>query len=446
MRLYKTPAIICLSIAILATPKSLTASPDVDAPAIRWPVEKREGRVYPENVAIVEPERAAAGAQPQSTLLTYAAGKIEAVSPASMKSLWPKAIDCPYQPHCLLVTVDHFVFATSFELFAVDRRTGAVTWRVPVTPGSHDAADLVDSDQWVRLLATDDSILAIDTRRQFLCIDAGSGGVRWRVALVGEIPEHVKVSGQTAYCLRRAAAGNTLDAVALGDGHTIASIQLADADGRLIAPPSGPVLLTNTEFIGFDAEHLRERWRHKLTRPILRRCFSVHDEYAFWLDTQGGLVSIDFRTGRVRQRDDIPLTEGAEWLAVVLERRFAVAGKSGMLVGIDLVTGSIVWRHSGRMLPYAQPPIVVGDELIVVNRIVGARRTPSDDSPRDRLLISRIELASGMSLAAGPAGDIVTEPLSQFRGLTLRNDAILLLDGPQIIGYVPSVKQGTPRR
>lgn len=436
MQQFGMTALVLLVFVGPATPKMLKAAPNADALIVRWPLENREGRVYQDDVAVVEPERAAPNAQPTRVLLTYAAGKIEASSPSTLRSIWPKPIDCPYQPRCLLVTVEHFICATSFELFAVDRRSGVVAWRLPVTPGSHDAADLVDSDRWMRMSATDDAILAIDSGRHFLCIDSTSGRPRWQVERVAGIPEHIDVNDRYAYCLGKSADATALDAVALADGRAIGSVQLNDAAVRLIATPFGPVLFTDTDVIGFDAEDLREQWRHTLTRPVVRRCFSVHGNYAFWLDGQGGLASMELKTGRMRLRDDLPLIAGAEWLAVMPAQRFSVVGNPGMLVGVDLVTGSIVWRHSGRALPFAQPPIVVGDALIVVNRMAGSPPADNAYTPRERLLISRVDLRTGMSLEAGPSGDIMTAPVSQFRGLTIRNDAILLLDGPQLIGYV----------
>ncbi|HPF40879.1 MAG TPA: PQQ-binding-like beta-propeller repeat protein [Phycisphaerae bacterium] len=392
------------------------------------------GRIFQDSVAVLEPERAPTNAMFDTPLITYSAGAVEAFAPSTMRSIWRQPVPCPYQPRCLLATESSLVFATSFELFAVDNRSGRVAWRLPVTPGRDDADDLVDADRWVRVAPTATALYAIDSQRHFISIDAPSGRIIWRKELEGSIPDRIEVSDSVICCLSQSGAGATINTFALADGAPLnASPTRIDAVDALIATTAGPVIFSTDFAAGLDAQGAGERWRVSLNQPIAQRRFVTRGELAAWVSPDGAIMTLDLRSGALERRITIPSVADAEWIALDEAATYVAVGRPGMIIGVNLATNALAWRHSGREMPFAQPPVVTGAELVVVER---EHRTNASAPQGEPLRISRLAFNTGMAPAISATSNIRTRPINQFAGVFVRRDALFVLDGTQLIGYV----------
>ncbi|MCA9257508.1 MAG: PQQ-like beta-propeller repeat protein, partial [Phycisphaerales bacterium] len=390
------------------------------------------GRLFKDSVAVLEPERAPTNAMFDTPLITYSDGAVEAFTPSTMRSIWRQPVPCAYQPRCLLATESSLVFATSFELFAVDNRSGRVAWRLPVTADRDDADDLVDADRWVRVAPTANALFAIDSQRHFISIDASSGRINWRRRLEANVPDQVEVSDSAIYCLTQSGAGATIDTFALADGAPLNALPMhIDAVDALIATPAGPVFFSTDIAAGLDAPGRRERWRVSLNQPIVQRRFVARGETAAWVSDDGAIMTLDLRSGKLERRITVPMAADAEWIAMDEAATFVAVGRPGMIVGVNLATSALAWRHSGRELPFAQPPIVTGGELVIVERETRA----SASAPQGEILrISRLTFNTGMAPAGSATSNIRTRSIHLFTGLFVRRNALFLLDGMELIG------------
>lgn len=412
----------------------VSASSNCDEAAfVGWPVGSAGGRVFDDNVAIVEPEHCAQFAQVQSTLLTYSDQQVQAWEPGTLRPIWNAAVDCPYRPRLLFAGAESWVFATHFEIFSIDRRRGAPSWRIPVTPGLRDADDLVDSEQWVCFTVAGSSVIAGSSRGELLCIDADSGRRQWHTRLEGRAPQKLLVSDRSIFVVDRGETGSTLRVIDLADGKLRSTRTLAAGAGTEPVFATSALLIMGAEsaMVAYRPEGESPAWSFKLDAPIVRRSFATNGNTAVWLNGDGQLVALDLETGRRRWQIDRPCIADTEWIVFSPNAFFVVAGKPGMLVGIETERGRICWRHSGRALPFAQPPVLMGEDLLTICRL------DSGGAIGERLFISRIGIATGMTEVVGPSGSIVTEPLQSFGGLTVRNNALILLDGQRMIDYVP---------
>lgn len=432
---------ISLLVALVATMgrgvPTLGDSATDGGPRVAWPAARGGERVFANDVAIVEPEFRTPNAQPDATFVTYADGHLQAWSPTSLKTRWQKPVECPYQPRNLLFSEDYLVFATNYEIFTVERSGGAVTWRVAVTPGRHDADDLVDADRWMRFGATNDAVITANSRSELVCINAESGARRWLVHLKGPAPKHIVVNGDAVYCVSTSTDATTMTVYDVRDGAVRSTIDLSatTGPGPLITTPFGLALCSASSIDAYDGD--QRVWQFPLDTPIVRRSFAARDGCAAWLDAAGWLTALDLKTGTARCQLASKVVADAEWLVISPGAHHIVSGRPGMLVGIDADTGRVAWQHSGRSLAFAQPPIVVGDDLVIVQHLKDDNDTSAALPTGERLLIRRIDIASGMAKVVGTSGDIVTDRIARFGGLFVRDDAMILLDGRRLIDYVP---------
>ncbi len=424
-----------LLLAMFASASVVAQTPAV--PAIRWPTRLSDGRVFADNVAVVESEHDTQGANPQSILLTYSAEHIEAWDPASMRARWTTPVACPFQPRNILSTSRLLVFATPFEIFAADRETGDTQWRFPITAGTNSADDLVDADRWTDFFESDQAIAAVDNRGRVVCADAATGKRLWQKQLEDTSARWIGCDRRAAFVVSRNGKDFTLKAYALSDGHLLGSAKLPGGyeGGPTHVTSIGLAMCVESWMIGFDAQTCALRWQLPLPRPMLRRCFASVGDSCYWIDETDQLTALDLMDGRARWHVDVSIVGDAEWLVVSADGAYVIAGKPGLLVCVDATTGRVVWRHSGREYPFAHPPLVSNGDIIVTCRMPNRADTPATE-PSHSYRICRIACSTGMTMPANRAGDIVTQPIAHFAGITARDDAVILLDGQRLIGYV----------
>ena len=430
---------ICMPLPAPAQPAE--RGPSGPGPNIRWPVEQRGGRLFQDSVAVIEPQHHDSHAQSDATLVTYSDQRLQSWDPVSFQSRWPKPIECPYRPQNLLIDPEKLVFATPFEMFAVDRRRGVVAWRLPIAAGTHEPSDLVDTDRWTQFWPTDKRILAIATNGNITAIDPKVGNRTWDKRLIDAVPRLIGADQDVVYGVHNHQGITSLHSYALGNGlgHALANLPDENGHGPFEVTQSGPVVFTNSVAVALDADG-NTRWKIPLREPIVRRCFTTHNGVAYWLDLDGRLTSLDLQTGRIHWTIEKPRAADADWLVVTRDGSRVIVGKPGLLIGVDTLRGTTSWRHSGREHAFANPPIIVGNDILVSYRVRSAPGTrTAEDS--DRLRLQCIEGASGMASLTTAQGDIVTGPIERLNGIAARKDSILILDGHRLIGYVSTRNQ-----
>lgn len=426
---------LILLVAMFASASVFAAPPT--APTIRWPTRLSDGRVFADNVAVVESEHDTHDANPHSILLTYAAERIEAWDPASMRARWTTPVACPFQPRNILSTSRLLVFATPYEIFAVDRETGDTPWRLPITAGTNSADDLVDADRWTDFFASDQVIAAVDNRGRVVCADAGNGERLWQMQLDDTSAQWIGCDRLAVFVVSHTGNDPTLSAYALSDGRLLGTAKLPGdyKQGPARVTSVGLAMCVESWMIGFDSQSRALRWRSPIPRPMIRRCFAGVGDNCYWIDETDQLTALDLQDGRARWRVDVSIVGDADWLVASADGAYVIAGKPGLLVCLDATTGRVVWRHSGREYPYAHPPLVSNGDIIVTYRLPNRADTLTTE-PSHSYCISRIACSTGMTMPASGAGDIVTQPIAHFAGITAREDAVIVLDGQRLIGYV----------
>jgi outer membrane protein assembly factor BamB len=196
------------------------------------------------------------------------------------------------------------------EVLAIDVRSGRVNWR-RVTGESGDQT------MGSEVILTNDLLVVGDYN--VLGVDARSGGIRWRF----------------------------VPAEGYGPG-----IYLGPDVEDGLAYAGSPA---NTVY-AIDVENGRARWSTRIEteatvtvhQPHICRNLAIAGYTRFAESTTGGIVALDRRSGTLKWRTEFPgATTGSTRYAggpLCMGKRVAVAVGDGTIYGLDVDTGSVMWK------------------------------------------------------------------------------------------------------
>ena len=314
---------------------------------------------------------------------------------------------------------------------------------MPVDGGGATAEDLVDSAQWGHVVAADDGLVAVDSAESVFHVDARTGAIRWRHTRARHV-ERVAVVGERLVTIARQGADAVAVVTALRDGRTIATtpINMGAGGGEILPLAESFVVAGPNALAAFDVADGRLRWRFEPEQPFERRLFVAQVDRAVWADAVGGLRCVELTCGAIRWTTQLAEAADADWIISVDAGRSVVIGRSDMLVCLDGESGYSRWRRSGRAMPFAQPPTLWGDDLLLVQRVVPVGDRANGDSTMARYLVRRIDTISGESKPTTSDSDFVVGPFATYGGVYPFADGLVVVDWSRIESYATGSGEG----
>ncbi len=237
---------------------------------------------------------------------------------------------------------DIFVFGS--ELVRLSRERAAIVWR-----------SLPDVQTFEPAIS-DDLVLAGSSRGLY-ALDRASGAVRWRIK-AGSILYSPAVTREYAYV---AGQDGSLRAVALSDGRTRWQRHFAGwlyppavADGLLVTGGSARTLF------GIDRGNGKTRWTIDLGNEPVYRSVAVDQGRVVVTVFDGSVLMLDAQTGDTLWRVE---DQAASRPPGVAAGRLYLAGLDGVLRVRTAATGKLIW--SRRLQSPLSEPIISGGVVVV---------------------------------------------------------------------------------
>jgi outer membrane protein assembly factor BamB len=290
-------------------------------------------------------------------------GHFHALRAADGKEIWTWSDATPIYGTALVTEDAVFFVNERTELVRLDRRNGALRWRVALDPARQAAAKIPEDDTNGHLTAVpvlaDGSLYAGSTDGRFFALDPATGNTRWRFN-----------GNRSKVC---AAAGVAGDRVLFGtfDGSLFA---LRKRDGGILwhlelpaAIVSAPVAYGNLAIVGgrdfllhaYALADGREVWRQHFWVSWIESTPRVVDGVLYIGSSDLRAVrALDPRNGAVLWSTDV---YGAAWGSPLVTRDTIYMGTAGVkdyvidhraaIVALDRGSGRIRWRRSEPQTP-----------------------------------------------------------------------------------------------
>lgn len=399
-------------------------------------------RLFPDKVSILEPMSAApfggASATPPNApndVIVFAGGKIESLDAASGRSLWPEPKTCEAMPTFIAALPHRLIFATLHRVFAVNRTTGAEVWHVGDEPAADARRDSEALAQWTRFAARDERVFCASDRGELIAIDTRDGQVLWRRQTAAGGITHLTASDRHICCALGGKSRGRLLIYNAADGKLIRTIDQPDAPTiRDLAISRDGAICVSTA----------TSWR-QIAMDTGRLGADVPIDGACWLAagidrapdvlltcSRDGLRRFDLsREPQAKTKTVVSFRhppQSQPWGALCDETLYLAAGAD--FIAYDARRDRTLWTIE-KQQALARPPTFTRDAILFIT----PHAEPSSPDA-ERYEIAAASRATGRPLAnAGPT-PLITPPLASFGGLFVRRNALLVLDGNTLIGYV----------
>lgn len=425
-------------------------------------------RVFGHHVAILEPVFPRLPGTAWSGAAIHADGRIQLIHATTGRMAWPDPPAAPVQPTLLGINRDRLLLATPQRLFAVAASTGKVEWHIGEDAPPDPRTDPEETVSYSLHLLTPTSLYSADDRGELIAVDPVDGGIRWRAAV--KLPVGGQLAANETYVCHtswqeksqaitvlEAASGRVVATLRPGDDWPIQAVQLTPRDSLLA--------ITSNVITCYDLPNGATAWTLTSDERFLLGTLQIDHEGIMISHDGGRITKYDLRDGLPIWTSQPLVESGGDPLWAELSDGRLMTASSNRLSALDTADGSMLWSQTVNGLLRVDPPRVARDAVIAVVEVGAAEARaeyaafgaisdepttmPGDPATRERsrsLRILAFDLESGQPRrtriarkegnASAGGSSIVTPPLSAFSGLSLRDGAVLVLDGPRMLCYV----------
>lgn len=281
----------------------------------------------------------------------YSENGIRAFTIGQTESIWPAPAPVARHPLQLFSDDARAVFATGFELFAVDVRTGERIWTVGGEPeGVQDPAGDPEDFPRQRYFAVDGGrVIAMRTDGQAMCVSAEDGRTLWTRAMANAPSGPIELAGDYFAYPTTGLALSTACVCAAQSGRIVQTLPspLGQPVRRVLFTDDDQVLLVSAAAVSvFDLASGTFRWSHAAGERLAPGSVTVDVDGVYVSSDGYGLVKLALWDGtpvwevaadRVGRADRVALVRVGERMVLATEDEAAV---------IDAVSGRRLarWR------------------------------------------------------------------------------------------------------
>lgn len=423
-------------------------------------------RLFPDRVSVLEPMYPDAPETSWDALMTYSAGQVDCRNPANGRSRWPRTSSLPVQPLFVGMDASRYFFATASSVLALTRTSGQTAWQYGREPDDDPNADPESIPAWVHHVLVGDRLYLASDRGEIVCLELSDGSVRWSAESAAPLTAAI-VADDKYVCFATWRGGEfRVRALRADDGTTLRTASPSDAwplYSMMLTRRHQLLLVRPTAISSMDPESGETVWQISAPDHFFLSTLQLDGDTLYVTTDARRISAHDLSDGRLLWRSEPigPRADQGMWVQRLGGSLFAAA--SDRLACIDTADGRILWDVPCVGCLKSQAPRVTADGIITVTAMDARRRGAGRDadpeeateraedgqeSPRQRgqrYRIGRFDLATGRMLDTaargsvadtGGDGRLVTDPAQSFGGVFLRDDAVILLDGSQLVGYV----------
>ncbi|MBX3394707.1 MAG: PQQ-binding-like beta-propeller repeat protein [Phycisphaerae bacterium] len=413
-------------------------------PSPSFPARIGYRRLSSERVSVLGSGEMDARAVPWDAVLTFAASKIEARQASTGRSIWPRAFACPTLPILLGHDPALLYFAGAHSLFALTRTSGNVAWQFGVESDDDPMIDPEALPTWTDHVVLADRVISASDRGELVCVQLADGQVRWRRALEGGTASHLAADQRLVYCAKWRGRHNVIHLLDAGTGEPRGEFQCDDSRPIQMLRPIGDgrlLILLARSAMCVDPARGEVFWSVATSRHYLVSTF-LADVDGFILSDDGRSVfKRDYQSGRLLWRSSLIGADERDGLWTSFADGRVLIGARDGLTALDSADGRLLWSTNAPLVMRWQSPIVTADSVLTVTPVERKRDgqppfSRDDHEKSVQFRIDRFLLSDGRAAAATADGPLITEPLTSFGGVFVRDGAIIVLDGDRLIGYV----------
>lgn len=298
-------------------------------------------------------------------------GQMPGTTSATAPTLrWRFSADGPVRTAPLVKGGSVFVASDAGTLFAIGRTTGKAAWQRSL-----------DGRPTSPVLAGDRLIIGVSTGH-LTVVDANTGGSLWQRDMASAI---VGAPDVVAEGVVIAASDGSVTLLDPADGRQRWTTTLKGHITRSPAIAAGLVIvpLDPGQVAALDLGNGRMRWLTKIADAGSVGTPATDGQVAFAASglgaesSQRGVTGLDLATGAVRWRYRSPTGKTVYTPALAGGHAFVV-GEDGIVVALEIETGSQLWTHRADE-PIEALPAVAGDRLVIAGNHGHLRALDIDD-------------------------------------------------------------------
>jgi outer membrane protein assembly factor BamB len=360
----------------------------------------------------------------------------------------------------LLADAGRLVLAARSRIFALACSDGAQLWQIGRESAPDPRTDPESSLAWTNFCSADDLLYCASDHGDLICVDPNEGAIRWHSRTAARVLVQPTADRRFVCCAFRqgerdaiavfdAALGKQRRMLSVPGDTPLHALHLVNEDALLV--------VTSQSIWAFEPATGGLRWRVVTTGRFLPSTFRVHGAAMLVSDDYQSIASYDLASGRVLWRTP-PLGKGrGSGLWGEVAGGFLYVTSGSVLAAFDLAAvqaspdsapadGGFLrpaWQVSDAAALATYPPLAAGGLIVIASpvrpeRVVEGERAPASASSQsaERYVIKAYGQTDGREAELAEGARLVTEPLSNFGGMYLRENALVLLDGNRLIGYV----------
>lgn len=412
-------------------------------PRVDRPLTHGYSSLHGDRIAVLDPAYPRRADPWWDMLLTWSGEQITCHEPASDRSIWPRPVSCAQQPVLLGMTGRGLVMATSSRLFSISRDRGEALWSIGQDPDPDPKVDPESAPTWVETILTNQCLVAANARGELICVDPGSGAIRWRRADGPRTASGMAADGSRAAIVSTQGPRSQVRILNIEDGSDQAQVDIQDDRPiqSLVLPEGGPLLVFQSRrILAFDPRTGQDAWQIETPDGLVLATLQIAEEGLFISPDGARVAKYDLVTGRRLWMTPPIGSDRREGLWTTLVAGRLLCASANALMTFDDADGRPLWKADDFPGMRSQAPHVVCDGLVLVHAQEhrGRRgRTRGGDSSEGRAFrICRVRLSDGQIESLGADGELVTERIESFGGAFVRDGAVIVVDGQRLIGFV----------
>lgn len=318
-------------------------------PRIAPPLKEIKPSSLPESAIVLAPKF---GDQPGADWSRcYLSGShgIHAFSAAGAQALWELPATVRTAPELLVARADYAVFATRFEVFALDAATGTRRWTHGSIP-DHDADPNRDWEEAGALQThalQDDQLVSVRDNGRMSSISVVSGAEMWtreikvlpagRVRLADPwVIYHAVLDGPTALCQVNAATGDWVGMTVTDETRPVEDLFVA-LDGQVI-------FVTSQSIASYDVDAGVRRWRVNLEGQLRQSSLRLDVDAVYFTQDGDTIRKIALNDGSLIWESPAVMENGGDDITIERHGKMLIVSSRTSIAALDESTGNILWK------------------------------------------------------------------------------------------------------
>jgi len=318
-------------------------------PRLAPPLNEVKPSSLPEGAVILAPEFGDQPGADWSRCYVSGSDGIHAYAAATAHSLWELPAPVRGTPELLVARADYAVFATRFEIFALDAATGTRRW----THGSIPADDADPQRDWEGVGALqnhavqDDQLVSVRDNKRMSSISLATGAEMWtrdikmlpagRLRLADPwIIYHAMLDGPTALCQVNAATGDWVGMTVTDETRPIEDLYVA-LDGQVI-------FVTSQSIASYDVDAGVRRWRVNFEGQLRQSSLRLDVDAVYFTQDGDTVRKIALHDGALTWESPSVMEEGGDDITIERHGKLLVVSSQSSISALDELTGAMLWK------------------------------------------------------------------------------------------------------